>query len=191
MTGSASGPPGEGAGGPSGGDGTPGASGPEGAGGPPAALGLPVTFRPLVTRVLLLSLAVALVVVLGTVAVLMPHEGASPWSTGDRVTVVVTGVLIAAVLTLLARPRAIADAQGLTVVNLTVRRRLAWAEILGVNLRHGDAWVHLDLADGTTLAVMGIQPGIARQQALRDARRLRALAQELGEARGERTAGPH
>jgi hypothetical protein len=191
VTGSASGPPGEGAGGSSGGDGTPGASDHEDAGGPAAALGLPVTFRPLVTRVLLLSLAVALVVVLGTVAVLMPHEGASPWSTGDRVTVVVTGVLIAAVLTLLARPRAIADAQGLTVVNLTVRRRLAWAEILGVNLRHGDAWVHLDLADGTTLAVMGIQPGIARQQALRDARRLRALAQELGEARGERTAGPH
>ncbi|MEE4542849.1 PH domain-containing protein [Streptomyces sp. V4-01] len=152
---------------------------------------LPVTFRPVVTRVLLLSLGVALLAVLSTVAVLMPHDGASPWKTGDRVTVVCTGVLICAVLALLARPKAVADADGLTVVNLTVRRRLAWAEILGVHLRQGDAWVRLDLADGTSLAVMGIQPGIAREQALRDARRLRALAEELGEARGERAAGPH
>jgi hypothetical protein len=56
--------------------------------------GLPVTFRPVVTRVLLLSLGAALLVVLTTVAVLMPHDGARPWSTGDRVTVVCTGVLI-------------------------------------------------------------------------------------------------
>jgi hypothetical protein len=158
---------------------------------PPAAAGLPVTFRPVVTRVLLLTLGAVLLVVLTTVAVLMPHDGASPWSTGARATVVATGVLICAVLVLLARPKAVADATGLTVVNLTVKRRLAWPEILGVNLRPGDAWVHLDLADGTTLAVMGIQPGLAPQQALRHARRLRALAEELGEARGERTAGPH
>lgn len=153
--------------------------------------GLPVTFRPVVTRVLLLSLGAALLVVLTTVAVLMPHDGARPWSTGDRVTVVCTGVLICGVLALLARPKVVADADGLTVVNLTVRRRLAWAEILGVHLRQGDAWVHLDLADGTSLAVMGIQPGIARGQALRDARLLRALAEELGEARAERTDRPH
>lgn len=144
--------------------------------------GLPVTFRPVVTRVVLLTMAVALFVTLTTVAVLMPEDGAAPWSTGDRATVSVTAALIAAVLVLLARPKAVADAEGLTVVNLTVKRRLEWPQVVRVNLRAGDAWVHLDLADGTTLAVMGIQPGIARQQALRDARRLRDLAEGLGEA---------
>jgi hypothetical protein len=54
-----------------------------------------------------------------------------------------------------------------------------------VNLRPGDAWVHLDLADGTSLAAMGIQPGIGRDQALRDARALRALAEQHGTPAGE------
>jgi hypothetical protein len=156
----------------------------------PAALGLPVTFRPVVTRAVLLTMATALLAVLTTVAVLMPHDGAAPWSTGDRITVVAIGALIAAVLLLLARPKAVADPAGLTVVNLTVKRRLAWPEVVRVNLRNGDAWVHLDLSDGTTLAVMAIQPGIARERALRDARRLRDLAEELGEARGSAATGP-
>jgi hypothetical protein len=149
-----------------------------------ALAGLPRTFRPVVTRVVLLSLGVALLVALTTVALLMPHDGAGPWSTGDRATVIILGVLIGAGLALLSRPKVIVAADGITVVNLTVKRRLAWAEVLRVNLRPGDAWVHLDLADGTTLAVMGIQPGIAKQQALSDARLLRSLVETLGEAPG-------
>lgn len=151
--------------------------------------GLPVTFRPVVTRAVLLTMGVALFGALTTVALLMPHDGAAPWSTGDRATVIVTAALICGVLGLLSRPKVIADRAGVTVVNLTVKRRLEWAQVVRVNLRQGDAWVHLDLADGTSLAVMGIQPGIARGQALRDARRLRDLAEALGEAHGTATAG--
>jgi hypothetical protein len=151
---------------------------------------LPVTFRPLVTRLVLLTMGVALVVVLATIAVLMPDQGASPWSTADRVTVVVLGLLACAVLALLARPKVVADRDGITVVNITVKRRLAWAEVLAVHLRQGDAWVHLDLADGTSLAAMGIQPGIARQQAIQDARRLRSLVETLGEAPDGGVADP-
>jgi hypothetical protein len=154
-----------------------------------ALAGLPRTFRPVVTRVVLLSLGVALLVALTTVALLMPHDGASPWSTGDRATVIILGVLIGAGLALLSRPKVVVAADGITVVNLTVKRRLAWAEVLRVNLRPGDAWVHLDLADGTTLAVMGIQPGIAKQQALSDARLLRSLVETLGEAPGGTDTG--
>jgi len=72
------------------------------------------------------------------------------------------------------------------------RRHLDWAEILQVNLRPGDPWVFLDLSDGTSLPVLGIQPGIARQRAIDDARALRALAlargiQEPDGHRGEHT----
>lgn len=151
----------------------------------PAAERLPVTFRPLLTRVVLLTVGVLLLATLSTLAVVMPAEGASPWTTGDRVSIAVVGVFALGVLALLSRPKAVADHGGLTVVNVVVRRRLAWAEILGVRLRPGDAWVHLDLADGTTLAVMGIQPGIARRQALVDARLLRELVTALGEAPGD------
>ncbi|MYS55419.1 PH domain-containing protein, partial [Streptomyces sp. SID6013] len=46
-----------------------------------------------------------------------------------------------------------------------------------VNLRQGDPWVFLDLSDGTSLPALGIQPGIARQRALADARAMRDLVE--------------
>lgn len=68
----------------------------------------------------------------------------------------------------------------MTVVNLTRTRRLSWAEILRVNLRAGDPWVFLDLSDGTSMPALGIQPGIGKAQAIRDAGTLRALAENHG-----------
>ncbi|RKN44747.1 PH domain-containing protein [Streptomyces hoynatensis] len=143
---------------------------------------LPVTFRPTVTRVVLLSIGAAVFATLTLVAVLLPAGEAVDWSAAERVAFSLGGLLVWAVLALLSRPHVTADAEGVTVVNLTVRRRLAWAEILRVNLRPGDPWVTLDLADGTVLAVMGIQPGVARRTALAHARALRALAEAHGTA---------
>jgi hypothetical protein len=143
---------------------------------------LPVTFRPARTRAVLLTIGAVLLIVLAVIAVMLPADGARPWAAGDRVAIAGTGVLIFGVLAFLSRPKVVADRTGVTVVNLTTRRHLDWAEVVRVNLRHGDAWVHLDLADGTSLAAMGIQPGIGRTAAVRDARRLRALADTYGTA---------
>jgi hypothetical protein len=137
---------------------------------------LPVTFRPTRTRAVLLSVGGVMLVTFTVVALAMPD----PWAATDRSTMIGTGLLIFALLVLLSRPRVVADRDGLTVVNLTTRRRLEWAEVLRVNLRAGDPWVYLDLADGTSLAAMGIQPGMAKEQALRHARQLRALADAYG-----------
>lgn len=137
---------------------------------PPA---LPVTFRPAHTRVVLLSAGIAMFVVIALIALLL--EQLSP---GERISFVFTAALLAGVLFLLARPKVVADESGVTVVNIVSRRRLEWAEILQVNLRPGDPWVFLDLSDGTSLPALGIQPGIARQRAIADARALRALAEE-------------
>lgn len=68
----------------------------------------------------------------------------------------------------------------MTVVNITRTRRLAWAEIVRVNLRAGDPWVFLDLSDGTSMPALGIQPGIAKERAVTDARALRALVEFHG-----------
>ena len=38
----------------------------------------------------------------------------------------------------------------------------------------------LNLTDGTSLPALGIQPGIAKQQAIADARALRALVESRG-----------
>jgi hypothetical protein len=136
---------------------------------------LPVTFRPTRTRVVLVGVGVAVFAVLTVIGLILPAT-----STGERISFVFTGLVFLGVLLLLSRPYVTADASGVTVVNLTTRRRLEWAEVLGVNLRPGDPWVSLDLADGTSLPAMGIQPGIAKQQAIADAVTLRTLAESHG-----------
>ncbi|MFJ8148552.1 PH domain-containing protein [Streptomyces sp. NPDC096094] len=133
---------------------------------------LPVTFRPGRTRAVLTVLAVLTFAAITAVGMLLDGLG-----TGERLSFMLTALLLAGVLFLLARPRVTADETGVTVVNLTTKRRLAWAEILRVNLRQGDPWAFLDLSDGTSLPALGIQPGIARQRAIHDARALRALVE--------------
>ncbi|EYT78591.1 PH domain-containing protein [Streptomyces sp. NPDC003703] len=148
---------------------------------PPA---LPVTFRPGHTRVVLLSAGAAIFVVIAAVAVLL--EQLTP---GERISFVFTGALLAGVLALLARPKVVADDSGVTVVNIASRRHLEWPQVLQVNLRPGDPWVFLNLSDGTSLPVLGIQPGIARQRAIADARALRALVESHALADPEQTRG--
>jgi hypothetical protein len=138
---------------------------------------LPVTFRPGRTRAVLLTAAVALFVVITAVALLLEKLGP-----GERLSFVFTAAMLAGVLAMLARVKVVADDSGVTVVNIASKRHLAWAEIIQVNLRPGDPWVFLNLSDGTSLPALGIQPGIAKQQAIADARALRALV----EARGTR-----
>ncbi|MFF5771370.1 PH domain-containing protein [Streptomyces californicus] len=136
---------------------------------------LPVTFRPTLTRVVLLSVGLAMFLVITVVALTL--ERLNP---GERASFVFIAALFFGVLALLSRPRVSADDTGVTVVNLTRTRRLAWQEILRVNLRSGDPWVFLDLSDGTSLPALGIQPGLAKERAIRDARALRALAETRG-----------
>lgn len=134
---------------------------------------LPVTFRPGRTRAVLLTASIAIFAVITVIA--MSLEQLSP---GERVSFVFTGALLAGVLVLLSRPKVVADESGVTVVNIVGRRRLAWAEIVQVNLRPGDPWVFLNLSDGTSLPALGIQPGIAKKRAIEDARTLRSLAED-------------
>ncbi|MEV5801219.1 PH domain-containing protein [Streptomyces collinus] len=144
---------------------------------------LPVTFRPGHTRVILLTAAVVIFLVITGIALLLDL------GPGERLTFVVTAALIFWVLAQLARVRVVADESGVTVVNIASRRRLAWAQIVQVNLRPGDPWVFLNLSDGTSLPALGIQPGIARQRAIADAQALRALAEARSAARETQDQG--
>ncbi|GAA1389791.1 PH domain-containing protein [Kitasatospora putterlickiae] len=131
----------------------------------------PVTWAPRRTRAVLLPVCALLVVMFAAMAIALPAN----WQLNDRIMMAVSGVLFAGVGLMLARPRVSADAEGVTVVNFVRRRRLAWAEIVGVNFRQGDPWATLDLADGTSLAAIGIQSGVGKAQAIADARALRDL----------------
>ncbi len=98
-----------------------------------------------------------------------------PWSdlnwSVDRVGLVVVAVAAAYVLHRFGRVRVEADDDGLTIVNPRQRRRLSWAEVVGVRLAPGDPWLQLDLADGTTASAVAIQSA--------DGARGRRMAEEL------------
>lgn len=74
---------------------------------------------------------------------------------------------------------AVPDEQGIFVRNLIYSRRLEWAQIVLVRFGEGRPWAQLDLADGDSLAVMGIQRSDG-EFATREAARLAALVQAHG-----------
>jgi hypothetical protein len=134
--------------------------------------GLPTRFRARRARLVLYPLAAILVVGFIAAAAFVPG-GEHGYGVGDRAALALLGVLIAAFLVHLSRLRIEADEDGVTVVNVVRRRRLAWGEIIAVRQPPGEAWLVLDLSDGTALHAMGIQASdgaYAREEALRLAR---------------------
>lgn len=135
---------------------------------------LPRTWRPLGPRV---AGAVAGVVLLIIVALLWfgfddeTKSAVTPFQRGTVVLLVVGGL---ALLYALARSRVVARSDRLVVVNGFRHRDLEWAEVLAVHLPPGAPWVTLDLADGSSLAAMGIQASDG-ERARSAVRELRAL----------------
>ena len=136
---------------------------------------LPVTWRPHRTRTIIYTVAAILAGSMTAIAATLPSDGGQPWPLPDRIAFACIGFAGAIVLMVLARPKAVANADGLTVVNMLRTHRLEWAQIVTVNLRSGDPWVLLDLDDGTTLSVMGIQPADGLTAARSAVAELRAL----------------
>jgi Bacterial PH domain len=112
------------------------------------------TWRPRLGRVIAYGMAGLIMAAMLGLAIGAPSP---PWALADRVGVVVLGLLLGGVLHLVARCRVVADADGLTLVNLARVHELSWAEIVGVNMGDSDPWVYLDLSDGTRLPAFGIQ----------------------------------
>jgi hypothetical protein len=145
-------------------------------GGPGSAVpALPVTWRPRRTRLIIHTVALVLAGSMTAIAATLPSDGGAPWPLPARIAFAGIGFAGALVLLVLARPKAVADTGGLTVVNMLRVHHLEWAQIVTVNLRPGDPWVLLDLDDGTTLSVMGIQPADSLSAARAAVADLRAL----------------
>jgi hypothetical protein len=136
-----------------------------------------MTWRPRRARIIPYVLAVVVVAGMVVLAVAMPVT----WHLGDRIGLVVIGLLIAGVLHMLARSRITADDRGVTVVNGLRTHEYEWAEVLAVSMPEGAPWPTLDLADGSTLAAMGIQASDGDRARLAVAE-LAALVKERGEA---------
>jgi hypothetical protein len=135
------------------------------------------TWRPRRARIVPYVLAVVVVAGMVVLAAAMP----SNWALGDRIGLVVIALIVAGILHMLARSRVTADDRGLTLVNALRTHEYEWAEILGVTMAEGSPWPMLDLADGSTVAAMGIQASDGAR-ARRAVAELTAMVHERGEA---------
>ncbi|QCB93612.1 PH domain-containing protein [Cellulomonas shaoxiangyii] len=148
---------------------------PEGAG-EDAALAAP--FRPRLARRVTLTVGAAFLALTVVLVLVMPGLGP-----GDVVGFLLFGLAVAWFCWRQASVRAVPDERGLLVRNLLLTRHVTWAEVVSVRFGQGRPWVQLDLADGDTLAVMGVQraDGTFAEQ---EARRLATLV-------ARRSATPH
>ena len=126
-------------------------------------------FRPRLARVVTLGIAGVVVLLTAALLLALPELPAL-----DKSGFAGLAVLLVWFCWRQAAVVAVPDADGLTVRNLLLERRLAWADIVSVRFGQGRPWVQLDLADGDTLAVMGIQRSDGRF-ASQEARRLATL----------------
>lgn len=135
---------------------------------------LPRTYRPLGARVAGIAAYGALVVIMLFLWLSFDAETRASVTPFQRGTVLALGLLGLVTIYALVRSRAVAQEDGLVVVNGYRRRRYAWEEVVAVRLPPGAPWVTLDLADGTTVSVLAIQ-GSDGQRARAAVRDLRAL----------------
>lgn len=155
-------------------------------GGPPEDGGTVVVVVPrrlrrvcLLAGLALVGSCAALAALLGSASALVDPGGAGGGTTqrfglADRLAVLGIGVLLAAALGLLARPRITADRTGITVRNIGRATRLPWAVVMDVRLDRHASWAVLDLADDDTVPLLALQSNDG-EQAQRAVVRLRAL----------------
>lgn len=134
-------------------------------------------FRPVRARIVVYATAAAVLGTMVVLAFLLPSSPHSGWNLESRLGVVAVGAAGALLLHRLASVRVEASDDGVLVVNVVHRRRLEWAEIVGVRLLRDDAWMMLDLADGQAMAAMGVQ----KSEGERGERQARQFARMVAE----------
>lgn len=131
-------------------------------------------FRPRAARWVTGTLAVVVTVATALLLVLLPGTGLVGYAVGDRIGIALVGLAIVWFCWRQATVAAVPHPEGLRVRNLVVTRTVAWAQIVSVRFGEGRPWVQLDLDDGDTLAVMGVQRSDG-ERAKAEARRLATL----------------
>ncbi len=143
----------------------------------PPVPALPHTWRPFGVRLAGAVLGGGLIVVCALAWVGFDDETRSKFTGFQRGTVIALGLFAFTLWYALVRSRVVAEVERLVVVNGYRRREFEWAQLVGVHLPPGAPWVTLDLADGTSVAAMGIQ-GSDGDRARTAVRQLRALAEQ-------------
>ena len=134
---------------------------------------LPHTWRPLGVRIAVWVLGSMLLALLVAVWIGIGEDTRSEFTLFQRGTLVLMVLLIFGCWYALVRSCVKATSVGLTVVNGYRTRSYEWSQLISVSLRRGAPWGTLDLSDGTTVSLVGVQ-GSDGQRARRAIREIRA-----------------
>jgi len=138
----------------------------------PPTPSLPHTWRPFGARIAVWVFGGLLLGLVIVVWVALDADIRSQFTTFQRITLVVIGLMLFGTWNALVRSRVRATDAGLTVVNGYRKRTYEWSQVIGVSLRRGAPWGTLDLSDGTTVSLIGVQgsDGVRARRAVREIR---------------------
>lgn len=117
---------------------------------------LPRTWRPLGPRLAAIGFGGLLVGAFLALWFTFPPETRAQFSVLQRATVIFFVLVGVALLYALARSRVTATQEGVVVVNGYRKRTFEWAELVAVRMPRGAPWPTADIADGTTVSMLGI-----------------------------------
>ncbi len=100
-----------------------------------------------------------IVAVFSALSFMLGHrtEGGGTFHAGDQAAMVGLGLLVAAGVLCLTRPRVEADERHVRIRNVVGSYDLPWAVVRNVRFDEGSPWVTLDLADDDQVAIMAVQ----------------------------------
>ncbi|MGH3646185.1 MAG: PH domain-containing protein [Micromonosporaceae bacterium] len=135
-----------------------------------------VKARPRKAAVVCWIAAIAVVLIFSAVATALRGntEGGGVFGVADQVAMVGLGLLGAAGILSLTRPRVEADAERIKIRNIVGQYELPWQVVRAVRFDRGAPWASLELADDDVVAVMAVQAA-DKEYALAAVRQLRAL----------------
>jgi len=143
-----------------------------------------VRARPHRLTTVCVALAVAVVAVCTVVAILLQGKtaGGGSFERGDQAAMIGLGLLLAAGILLVTRPRLEADGRGLRVRNVVGSYDLPWPVVQRIRFSDGAPWAVLDLADDEAVPIMALQAadGERTVEAVRGLRALLAQQQAAG-----------
>jgi hypothetical protein len=118
---------------------------------------LPRTWRPFGPRLAAVGFGGLLVGAFVALWFTFPPETRAQFSMFQRVTVIFFILVGIGLLHALARSRVTATEDAVVVVNGYRKRSFEWAELVSVRMPRGAPWPTVDIADGSTISMLGIQ----------------------------------
>ncbi|MDO5626864.1 MAG: PH domain-containing protein [Mobilicoccus sp.] len=115
--------------------------------------------RPRRGRIVPVVVGVGVLAVFTAMAVFVPGQAMQKddWALSDRLMLFFIGVATAMFLSRFAFIKAVPTREGITVRNLFITRRLAWADVVRLQFGGGSPWAYLDTWDTETVPLMAIQ----------------------------------